>query len=127
MTDARMAREKNNKWYAYWKTLKKGYDYFEKYRIPPRITVCERRYVVDAVAQSRPDPAGICPPLSRPFVTAFTPLPEPQEVDVANGNKLKGIADPDVEPTLAQINAAKQERANSGVPMALSSPVANAN
>ena len=90
-----MAREKSNKWYGYWKTLKQGYDYFEKYRIPPSIAVCERRYVVDAVARSRPDPAGHCPAFDRPVVTAFTPLPEPAEMDVASGNKLKGIANPD--------------------------------
>lgn len=110
MTEARMAREKSNKWYGFWKTMKQGYDYFEKYRIPPSITVCERRYVVDAVARSRPDPAGRCPAFDRPFVTAFTPLPEPAQMDVASGNKLKGIANPDNEPSLAEIKTAKQQQ-----------------
>jgi len=132
MTDARMAREKNNKWYGFWKTLKQGYDYFEKYRVPPNVVVCERRYVVDVIPQSRPDPDGRCPAFRRPVVTAFTPLPEPAEMDVAHGNKLKGITDPDVEPTLADINAAKQKQKQSvqsmsGMPVAVSSPVANAN
>jgi murein L,D-transpeptidase YafK len=126
MTEARMAREKSNKWYAYWKTLKQGYDYFEKYRIPPSIAVCERRYVVDAVPRSRPDPSGACPAFGRPFVTAFTPLPEPAEMDVARGNKLKGITNPDNEPTLADIKAAKQQQGAQSM-MAVSSPVANAN
>ncbi|CAA2142962.1 hypothetical protein HYPP_03981 [Hyphomicrobium sp. ghe19] len=112
MTDARMAREKSNKWYGFWKTMKQGYDYFEKYRIPPSITVCERRYVVDAVARSRPDPAGRCPAFDRPFVTAFTPLPEPAQMDVASGNKLKGIANPDNEPSLAEIKTAKQQQSS---------------
>jgi murein L,D-transpeptidase YafK len=125
MTDARMAHEKNSKWYGYWKTLKQGYDYFEKYRVPPNVVVCERRYVVGVVAQSRPDSDGACPVFSRPAVTAFTPLPEPTEVDVAKGNKLKGIANPDLEPTLADIQAAKQRQSTPGesIPM----PVANAN
>ncbi|HET6391103.1 murein L,D-transpeptidase family protein [Hyphomicrobium sp.] len=113
MTEARMAREKSNQWYGFWKTLKQGYDYFEKYRIPPTITVCERRYVVDAIPRSRPDPAGQCPPLARPPVTAFTPLPEPSEVNVASGNKLKGITDPDREPSLAEIKVAKQQQSRS--------------
>ena len=112
MTDARLAREKSNKWYGFWKTMKQGYDYFEKYRIPPSIAVCERRYVVDAVARSRPDPAGRCPAFDRPFVTAFTPLPEPAQMDVASGNKLKGIADPDNEPSLAEIKTAKQQQSS---------------
>ncbi|WP_423415937.1 murein L,D-transpeptidase family protein [Hyphomicrobium sp. B1] len=125
MTDARMAKEKHNKWYGFWKTMKQGYDYFEKYRIPPAITVCERRYVVDAVSRNRPDPAGPCPPLARPIVTAFKPLPEPDGVDVAHGNKLKGIADPDNEPTLADINKAKARQSTQAA--AVTAPVANAN
>lgn len=125
MTDARMAKERQNKWYGFWKTMKQGYDYFEKYRIPPAVTVCERRYVVDAVARSRPDPAGPCPPLARPIVTAFKPLPEPGGLDVAHGNKLKGIADPDNEPTLADINKAKTLQRTQAA--AVTAPVANAN
>ena len=63
-------------------------------------------------------------------------MPEPAAVDVANGNKLKGITNPDVEPTLADINAAKQQQSAqatssapsmNATPMAVSSPVANAN
>jgi len=125
MTDARMAREKSNQWYGFWKTMKQGYDYFEKYRVPPSIAVCERRYVVDAVPRSRPDPNGRCPAFDRPFVTAFTPLPEPAQMDVANGNKLKGITDPDSEPSLADIKVAKRQQSQSS--MAASSPLANAN
>jgi murein L,D-transpeptidase YafK len=125
MTDARMAKEKNNKWYGFWKTMKQGYDYFEKYRLPPSVTVCERRYVVDTVARSRPDPAGQCPALARPIVTAFKPLPEPDGVDVASGNKLKGISNPDNEPTLAEIEKAKKERSAQSV--AASAPLGAAN
>ncbi len=127
MTDARMAREKNSKWLSYWKTLKQGYDYFEKYRVPPNVVVCERRYVVGVQAQSRPDADGPCPPFSRPAMTAFTPLPEPAEVDVAKGNKLKGIANPDLEPTLADINAAKQRQSAQAIQSMPGMPVANAN
>jgi murein L,D-transpeptidase YafK len=125
MTDARLAREKKNKWYGFWNTLKKGYDYFEKYHLPPTITVCERRYVVGLIPGSKADPTGQCPAFHRPNVTAFHPLPEPFQMNVAKGNKLKGITDPDVEPTLADIAAAKQRQSaeTSAIPM----PVANAN
>jgi murein L,D-transpeptidase YafK len=127
MTDARMAREKNSKWYGYWKTLKQGYDYFENYRVPPNVVVCEKRYVVGVLSQSRPDADGPCPAFSRPTMTAFTPLPEPAEMDVAKGNKLKGIANPDIEPTLADINAAKQRQSAQAIQSIPSMPVANAN
>jgi murein L,D-transpeptidase YafK len=127
MTDARMAKEKTNKWYGFWKTMKQGYDYFERYRVPPSVTVCERRYVVDAVAQSRPDPSAMCPPLQRPLVTAFKPLPEPGGVEVAQGTKLKGFANPDNEPTLADIKKAKAQKSAAAAPPAGAAPVANAN
>ena len=110
MTDARMAQMKSNKWYPFWKTLKQGYDHFETYRIPPDIATCERRYVVNVKSQSRPDADGKCPAFSKPVITAFTPLPtEPQTV-VASGNKLKGLVNSDVEPTLADITAAKSSQ-----------------
>jgi hypothetical protein len=60
-------------------------------------------------------------------MTAFTPLPEPAEMDVAKGNKLKGIANPDIEPTLADINAAKQRQSAQEIHSIPSMPVANAN
>jgi len=134
MTDARLAREKSNKWYPFWKTLKQGYDYFETYRVPPNIMVCERRYVVDAIPRSQPDSDGRCPAYTHANLAAFTPTPEPTGTDVASGNKLKGIVDPDNEPTLADINAAKQRQSalsssavgtSSTTPVA--SPMANAN
>ena len=105
-----MASEKSNKWYGFWKTMKQGYDYFEKYRIPPSVTVCERRYVVDAV----PAAAPILPDVARLSTgrssRPLRRLPEPAEMDVASGNKLKGIANPDNEPTLAEIKTAKQQQ-----------------
>lgn len=110
MTDERMAKVKSHKWASFWQPLKQGYDFFEKYRLPPEVTVCERRYVVNALAQSRPDPAGACPALQRQVVAAFTPLPEPAAHDVATGNKMKGITSPDVEPTLADVKAAREQQ-----------------
>lgn len=113
MTDARMAEMKKNKWYPFWRTLKEGYDYFERYRVPPQIAVCERRYVVNVTSQSRPEPDGLCPPFTRPPISDFTPLPTTPDETVASGNKLKGYVSSDVEPTLADINAAKAAKNSS--------------
>ena len=110
MTDARMAQMKTNKWYPFWKTLKQGYDHFETYRIPPEIAVCERRYVVNVTAQSRPDADGKCPAFKKPVIAAFTPLPTEPAIVVASGNKLKGLVSTEVEPTLADITAAKSSQ-----------------
>jgi len=131
MTDARMAQMKSNKWYPFWKTLKQGYDHFETYRVPPNIAVCERRYVVNVLSQSKPEPDGKCPVFQRPVIPAFTPLPTEPETVVAGGNKLKGLVSSDVEPTLAEINAAKALQsaatgAIAGPTGATTVPIANA-
>lgn len=127
MTEARMSQMKTHKWYGFWKTLKQGYDHFETHRIPPSIAVCERRYVVNVLSQSRPDASGPCPPFQRPMFAAFTPLPTEPET-VVSGNKLKGLVNSDVEPTLAEINAAKAATSTTtgAVQVSTPSPVANA-
>jgi murein L,D-transpeptidase YafK len=91
--------------------LKQGYDYFETYRVPPNVAICERRYVVNVTSQSKPEPDGPCPLFQKPPITAFTPMPTEPETVVASGNKLKGLVSADVEPTLADINAAKASQA----------------
>jgi len=108
MTDARMAQMKNHKWYSFWKTLKEGYDHFEKYRLPPEVAVCERRYVVNVMSPGKLDPMAACPAMQHPAVTAFTPLPTDDQMSVANGNKMKGLVSSDVEPSVADIMAAKK-------------------
>ncbi len=36
----------HNRWYDFWQNLKEGYDYFEKYHIPPDITAKNGRYII---------------------------------------------------------------------------------
>ena len=65
MTDAKMARHEGHRWYGFWQTLKDGYDAFEQTRVQPSVTVCEKRYVVNAEFYGdvvKPDPAKACPP-----------------------------------------------------------------
>ena len=45
MTELNMALHYDDFWYPFWADLKKGYDLFEQTRIPPRVNVCDRRYV----------------------------------------------------------------------------------
>lgn len=64
MTDKTLRSYRKNKWYKFWKDLKKGHDEFEMTRKPPAIKVCERRYHVNpafADIDYRIDPAGPCP------------------------------------------------------------------
>ena len=45
MTAANMARYRNDPNFEFWKMLKEGYDEFEITKAPPRVDVCEKRYV----------------------------------------------------------------------------------
>ncbi len=107
MTDERMAAVKTHKWYPFWRTLKQGYDHFETHRIPPTVAICERRYVVNVVSPGKLDASGQCPVFQRPTISAFTPLPEPETITIADGTKYKGLVSADVDPTLADVNAAR--------------------
>jgi len=46
MTEENLALHKRNVWHSFWLNLKDAYDAFEHARLPPRISVCGRRYVV---------------------------------------------------------------------------------
>jgi len=46
MTADALKAYKGNEWIGFWENLKQGYDAFEAARLPPRIGVCEGRYVV---------------------------------------------------------------------------------
>lgn len=50
MTALNMAKHRNNPNFAFWKMLKEGYDHFNATHQEPKVAVCDRRYVYDAVA-----------------------------------------------------------------------------
>jgi hypothetical protein len=49
MTALNMAKHRNNPNFAFWKMIKEGYDDFEATHQEPKVAVCEKRYVFDAV------------------------------------------------------------------------------
>jgi murein L,D-transpeptidase YafK len=67
MTAMNMAKHRNNPNFAFWKMLKEGYDDFNATHQEPKVAVCDRRYVFDAVApddskkQLSFNPRGACP------------------------------------------------------------------
>ena len=67
MTPANLARHRNNPNLAFWKMIKEGSDHFEVSHLEPKVDVCERHYVFDAVSpgnSTRPlnfSPTGRCP------------------------------------------------------------------
>ena len=67
MTALNMAKHRNNPNFAFWKMLKEGYDHFSATHQEPKVAVCEKRYVFDAVAPDDAtkrlsfNPEGKCP------------------------------------------------------------------
>lgn len=75
MTPENMARYRDDPNFQFWKMLKEGYDHFELSKVPPKVDVCERRYVFNHFPENGRGftPAGACPPASQPesLVTAY--------------------------------------------------------
>lgn len=108
MTDAKLARHRKSKWYAFWRTMKRGYDYFESHRIPPAVAVCERRYVVDVVLPEgrRISPTSRCPRFKRQPIAPFAPHPEEWQIAseriVVPGPKMRRVASTAPTPSVPQ-------------------------
>ena len=68
MTAANMARYRNDPNYEFWKMLKEGYDHFEITKVPPKVDVCEKRYVFNQTARAGAtfNPTGACPVTTQP-------------------------------------------------------------
>jgi len=73
MTAANMQRYQNDPNYPFWTMLKEGYDIFEASKKPPKVDVCEKRYVFNRTAQGQPALAagGQCPPSPGALTTAY--------------------------------------------------------
>ncbi|MEI2386641.1 murein L,D-transpeptidase family protein [Breoghania sp. JC706] len=81
MTAENMARHADDENMPFWRMLKTGYDHFEVTHVPPKVDVCDKRYVFDA----QPENAN------SPFIaTAACPVyevPEPLRLAVAAKEK----------------------------------------
>lgn len=76
MTAQNMARYRNDPNYPFWQMLKEGYDAFEIAKVPPKVDVCEKRYVFNQTPEDPSatfSPTGACPAsaTSPEMATAF--------------------------------------------------------
>jgi murein L,D-transpeptidase YafK len=82
MTVANMRRHQRNKNYAFWRNnLYQGYKDFEVSQLPPKVDVCERRYLVNVnfINGGPKSPAAACPKYERLPVEAIPKAPMYQE------------------------------------------------
>jgi len=68
MTAANMARYRDDPNFEFWKMLKEGYDHFEITKVPPKVDVCERRYVFNQFPEGEAtfQASAACPPATLP-------------------------------------------------------------
>ena len=68
MTAENIARHADNPNMPFWLMLKEGYDHFEAVGQPPKVDVCDRRYVFNSVPSDNLsfNAMAACPPMSMP-------------------------------------------------------------
>jgi murein L,D-transpeptidase YafK len=107
MTAANMARYRNDPNYEFWKMLKVGYDNFEITKVPPKVDVCEKRYVFNQVAPDGTtfDPTGPCPAMTQPdsLKTAYANYEKSYD---AAFNAAVNSSTPAPKPTIAGVKEA---------------------
>jgi hypothetical protein len=138
MTARNLARHRNSPHLAFWKMLKVGSDHFEVTHQQPKVDVCERRYVFDAVPPDGSDkplnfnPRGTCPVYDVPkeIASAVRDKERQDHIEYADlvsrnisvAESHRGV-DGGMNPVfLAQLNTSGAYDARSGAPIAMSAP-----
>ncbi len=108
MTAANMARYRDDPNYAFWKNLKEGYDYFEITKTPPKVDVCEKRYVFNAAAPGVSlSPSGACPAIAQPDSLKMAYQSYQSGYDAAFNSAVKSSDALAPRPTILGIQEAK--------------------
>jgi murein L,D-transpeptidase YafK len=123
MTAENMATHRNNKHYEYWQMLKIGYDHFELTKRPPKVNVCDRKYVFNQVTEDEEEfrASEICPPSATPqsLQLAYASYSRNYEKQFAEA----------VDDAIKKENKAKRKLANvpvtAAIPAAQSTPQQN--
>ncbi len=73
MTPENMARHATHEHFPFWQMLQEGYQHFELTQLPPKVDVCDRRYIFNAVAADQFAAAEQCPDFTtpEPIASAF--------------------------------------------------------
>ncbi len=107
MTAANMARYRNDPNYEFWKMLKEGYDQFEITKVPPKVDVCEKRYVFNRIPEGTAafNPTAACPPSTQPetLTTAYQSYKSNYEAAFASAVSKETLPP---KPTIAGIKEA---------------------
>lgn len=124
MTPENMARHYKNPHFEFWKMLKVGYDHFEITKRPPKVDICDKRYVFNQQTET-PDAkfnaGGACPATQTPalLASAYTTYEKTwnEAFDKALGTEKKAeekrvaaeLAKAEADARKAELAAAKAE------------------
>ncbi len=131
MTPENMARHATHEYFPFWQMLQEGYQHFELTRLPPKVDVCDRRYIFNAVAADQFAAAEQCPdfttpePIASAFQTAQAEHQAAFEVALAeieaNAVTVPAVAEPAAASN--QVLVATQPAASPSTTAAVPAPV----
>ncbi|PRD44399.1 hypothetical protein C5748_07425 [Phyllobacterium phragmitis] len=109
MTAANMARYRNDPNYPFWTMLKEGYDLFEITKVPPKVDVCEKRYVFNntAIGEEGIAPDAACPPIGQPDALRMSYMSYQKTFETAFSAARKKSSKPTPAPSIAGLAEAK--------------------
>lgn len=109
MTPENMARYKDDPNYEFWTMLKEGYDHFEITKVPPKVDVCEKRYVFNRIPENGAvfQPTAACPPMSQPGALMSAYQSYKSQFDSAFASHAARRASNPPSPTIAGLQEAK--------------------
>jgi murein L,D-transpeptidase YafK len=77
-----------NHWHPFWMNLKPAYDAFERTRLPPRVSVCNKRYLVTEADGA----SGVCVEDGSDGIPMPEAEPEREDAKVAKARKVASKA-----------------------------------
>jgi len=102
LTAENLAKHRDNANLDFWRMLKVGYDSFDLTHRPPKVDVCERRYVFNADAgAARFDASATCPAYQVPEALAVA-LANKQAADDAEFTRIAAVLDQQDQQTAEQ-------------------------
>ena len=123
MTEENLAAHASGAWTAFWRSLKHGYDSFERTRLPPRISVCEGSYRIDDAIPGeghRAGPLKLCSPAIS--------VPSADAIQVAQHAPVQpAITPPEFSPGPAASNRSPRARTTVANTPAAATPKARKN
>ncbi|MCP4317351.1 MAG: L,D-transpeptidase family protein [Hyphomicrobiales bacterium] len=118
MTADNMAAHRDSNHYEYWQMLKVGYDHFELTKKPPKIDVCEGRYVFNQVAEEEDGefhPRRACPPSAAPQSLQLAYSAHKRKYDAEFEKAVKELEKPLKTPAIATLIAPKKPDQQSNI------------